>query len=1113
MPDPTITVRGRGDFSKLDRDLARATGRLSSSAHKIGRVVGLGLGLAGVAVVKFGVDSVKSLARIERINTQTSAAIKSTGGAANVSAGHVEKLAGRLEDLTATEAETTQENENLLLTFTNIANRAGKGNAIFDRTTKIFVDMQRAIPAANMTQLGRALNDPIRGMAALTRVGVQFDDQQRKTITKLAESNHVMGAQKVILKELTKEFGGSGEAFAKTTEGKIELAKHQLGTFGETITAKLLPAIADLAVKGTAGLKKLTEHSDDIEDTARDLFGLGKNIAETVLPPAIQLGKTAVDLAGFLNGLPDPIKKIGIELGIAAYGFSKLNPLIQSSQTLVGGYSTKLRDAESRTKLLSSAARSAAGVGGLLALTDGLQKTDTAAGRLEVTLGAAATGFAAGGPWGALVGGVAAAAILKFKGSVDHASDSTEDAIGPLFDYADSLRKVDGAATGATRKIAAVALQQAGALPLAQKLGISWGDLSRAALGEEDALGRVTRVLERHSGVQSLTVDSMGNFRVTQGKLAKEASELSAILGVSTQHLDKETRAARELSITSGELGKRLKGVKDRSQIVSRIQMRGWPEAPGQVQKLIRGLNLTPKEKRIVFRALHIDQVERDAGRLGNNLKKVAKQPVDAETFTNSVKRMMSNGGGIVDRGGRDLRKGLRDGGKTKLDDQWLNDLKSSLSTGKQRASSGGHEVGASLKSGVLGGLSGLMQALSGEVSAAVNAAIAAGKHAADAHSPSRKMMKLGEDMADGLVLGLKKHDSTFEAAGQSAVGQILAGIDKGGADDLRDALQKIGDLVEKTFAKRFKNEKRANAETKKALKGLRDEERALKRNAKVREQIANKLQRAEEKLRDLQQQRASYADAVKQAALDFANITNLDTAFNADALAKALQHKLDKLRQFAAIIADLTARGLNATTLQQLIDAGVEGGLAEALALQQGGEGAIDQINQIQDQINDVAEQLGESTAATMYDAGIQAAEGLIKGLEARQKDLQRIARKLARDLVDEIKKELGIRSPSRIMRELGKQTGRGFGLGLDETHVKRVGQRFAGDFVTGFGKPELSPAAVTAGIGAGALGAGAPVRVQLTLTADQLSAVQRGRAIVLDIDAYTAAGGKPRA
>jgi hypothetical protein len=219
--------------------------KLQGSVGSLGRnfaVAGAAIAAAGAVIAK----NVQSLARIERINAQTAQTITSMGNASNISAKEVESLAGSLEALTATEAETIQEGANLLLTFRNITNQVGAGNDIFNQTTAIMVDMGRALnegASASAIRLGKALNDPIRGITALRKVGVGFSKDQEAQIKAMQESGDLMGAQKVILAELQAQFGGSGAAYAKTFSGQLELMGHELGTIGEEATMSVMPAL------------------------------------------------------------------------------------------------------------------------------------------------------------------------------------------------------------------------------------------------------------------------------------------------------------------------------------------------------------------------------------------------------------------------------------------------------------------------------------------------------------------------------------------------------------------------------------------------------------------------------------------------------------------------------------------------------------------------------------------------------------------------------------------------------------------------------------------------------------------------------------------------------
>jgi hypothetical protein len=168
------------------------------------------------------------------------------GNAANISATQVEELSGRLEKLTAIEAESIQEGANLLLTFGNIRNELGAGNDIFTQTTGIMVDMGVALkrgPVETATMLGKALNDPIRGITALRKVGVSFNEQQLEQVKAMQNAGDLMGAQKLILAELQNQYGGSGAAFAQTFTGQLQAMGHELGTIGEEATMAVMPAL------------------------------------------------------------------------------------------------------------------------------------------------------------------------------------------------------------------------------------------------------------------------------------------------------------------------------------------------------------------------------------------------------------------------------------------------------------------------------------------------------------------------------------------------------------------------------------------------------------------------------------------------------------------------------------------------------------------------------------------------------------------------------------------------------------------------------------------------------------------------------------------------------
>ena len=248
-----------------------------------GLAIGVGAALGAAKIADWAGDQIKSLARIDQINQQTASAIKATGGAAQVSSQHIQNLAGSLENHTATEAESIQEGANLLLTFKGIQNQAGKGNDIFDQTTKTLVDMSRAMgtePKAAAIQLGKALNDPTKGLTALTRVGVTFTDQQKSQIESMQKTGDVAGAQKIILAELNSEFGGSGAAYAKSYQGQIDLLGHAFGTFGETLLSGVMPALGTTVGGLAKFLNKISEAGGPVDTLSKAIgSGLSKGLS------------------------------------------------------------------------------------------------------------------------------------------------------------------------------------------------------------------------------------------------------------------------------------------------------------------------------------------------------------------------------------------------------------------------------------------------------------------------------------------------------------------------------------------------------------------------------------------------------------------------------------------------------------------------------------------------------------------------------------------------------------------------------------------------------------------------------------------------------------------
>ena len=221
------------------RGIDSITGKLG--ALNIGA---LAVGAAFTALTGFLVSSVKAAADAEKIQAQLGAVLKSTGGVAGMTAKSVNDLATSLSKVTPFEDDAIVSGENLLLTFTNI------GKNVFPDATKTILDMSQALGQdlkSSAIQLGKALQDPITGITALRRVGVNFSDSQQEVIKSLVQSGKLEEAQKLILKELQTEFGGSAEAAGKTFAGQLQILQNNLQNIEETVGGALLPVLTSFA--------------------------------------------------------------------------------------------------------------------------------------------------------------------------------------------------------------------------------------------------------------------------------------------------------------------------------------------------------------------------------------------------------------------------------------------------------------------------------------------------------------------------------------------------------------------------------------------------------------------------------------------------------------------------------------------------------------------------------------------------------------------------------------------------------------------------------------------------------------------------------------------------
>lgn len=263
---------------------ARSGAERMGAALSTGLKIGLGILVAGIAALGGAIGlALGEATEAQDGMAQLDAVIRSTGGAAGVTRDEVLALASSLSaanGLSKFSDDAVLAAENLLLTFTNI------GHDVFPMATQAAIDMAQALgtePQAQAIALGKALNDPVAGITALTRVGVTFTEGQKELIKSLVETGDVASAQRIILAELAKEFGGSAAAAAGTLSGQLITLQEQFNGILEGVGTRLIPSIQEFV--GTLSSPAVMGTIEQMADLLAGALGTAIEwLASTALP-------------------------------------------------------------------------------------------------------------------------------------------------------------------------------------------------------------------------------------------------------------------------------------------------------------------------------------------------------------------------------------------------------------------------------------------------------------------------------------------------------------------------------------------------------------------------------------------------------------------------------------------------------------------------------------------------------------------------------------------------------------------------------------------------------------------------------------------------------------
>lgn len=242
----TAYVDISGNFEKLNEGLKKqADGIKGSFGKAFAGIAAAATGaFAAVQVGQFLGDAISQYEESARIGRLTNAVIASTGASAGITAQQVGELATKLSNLSGVDDEAIQSAENVLLTFKDVKNIGA--DKVFDQATEAALNLSAALGTdlqGATIQVGKALQDPTQGLLALRRSGVSFTEAQQDQIKALQQSGDLLGAQKIILGELSSQFGGAAAAAADPLQ-KLQVT---LGNLKESIGGAIFPLVDQLA--------------------------------------------------------------------------------------------------------------------------------------------------------------------------------------------------------------------------------------------------------------------------------------------------------------------------------------------------------------------------------------------------------------------------------------------------------------------------------------------------------------------------------------------------------------------------------------------------------------------------------------------------------------------------------------------------------------------------------------------------------------------------------------------------------------------------------------------------------------------------------------------------
>lgn len=321
MASKSLVFKIGADMSQFRTAMDNASKSIAKVGKKVQNVGKNMTTYVTAPITALGAASVIAWDKQAQAIAQVESGLRTTGAAVGYTSEQLQQMAADLQKTSLFGDEEILKNATAqLLTFTNIAGEqfSRTQQAALDLSTRLDGDLKSA-----SIQLGKALNDPVANLSALSRSGIQFSESQKIVIKELANTNKLAEAQTIILDELEKQYGGSAEAAAEAGLGPFKQLGNSIGDltedFGKLITEALNPFIGVV--------KSAVEYVGSLSDSTKKWIVIIGGVVAAIGPFLLALG-TIMQMAPLIT----------TALGGIAAAFNAINWPIVAVVAAIAGF-------------------------------------------------------------------------------------------------------------------------------------------------------------------------------------------------------------------------------------------------------------------------------------------------------------------------------------------------------------------------------------------------------------------------------------------------------------------------------------------------------------------------------------------------------------------------------------------------------------------------------------------------------------------------------------------------------------------------------------------------------------------------------------------------------